>query len=484
MRKFFLILILSWLTLLPIGASPKFEMRAVWLTTNWGLDWPSQPARTYTDMLQQQAELCNLLDEVASLGFNTIFFQARIKGEVFYNSNIEPWSHIVSGESGRSPGYDPLAFVIEECHKRGLECHAWFITIPAGSTKQAKRQGSNSLPARHPEMCIKFKNEWFIDPGHPHAADYIASIAEEVAHRYDIDGIHLDYIRYPGEYGNFPDNNTYNLYSEGESLQQWRQDNISHIVRTVCDVVKNIDDAIMVSTAPLGRYEIIDGLPPSDWVCTGSAAQDVALWLEYADNDFIVPMMYYPDVNYFPYLAQWVELTNSNGYVVAGLGAYRMEKREGNWSIEDLSHQIAASRHYGAAGQAFFRLQHLRQFPDLAHLLAGNYYRNPALIPPMPHADLSIETTPVENIQLHIGATGDTLVWQPAEGAIRYAVYASVTDSVDITDASQLIYTWATDTMVVFPPHQYASFAVTAIDRYRRESNPAKVNPPAKRNPF
>lgn len=482
MRKFFLLYICVISALCAV-ASPKYEMRAVWLTTNWGLDWPSQPAGNAREVERQQAELCRLLDEVEALGFNAVFFQARIKGEVFYTSDIEPWSRIVSGKSGRSPGYDPLAFAVAECHRRGMECHAWMITIPAGSVKQAKQQGSKALPARHPQMCVKLKGEWYLNPGHPDVAEYIASIAEEIADKYDVDGIHLDYIRYPDEQGAFPDTDTYRSYaSEGADLQQWRMENISHIVRTVCDAVKDVDEAIMVSTAPLGRYTSIEGLPPTEWCCTGGVAQDAVEWLAEGYNDFVAPMMYYRDNNYFPYLYDWVERTADEGCIVAGLGAYRMERSEGGWSLDDLQHQLQATRHYGAAGQAFFRTEHLLRFPDLAHFLIGDFYRYKALIPPM-HKVYAPLVVAAPEVELRSGYTGDTLEWKPVDAAVRYAVYASVSDSVDAEDAACLIHTWVTDTTVMLPAMRYKSFAVTAIDAYRRESEPCCINARKTRRP-
>lgn len=475
MRKIFIIYICV-ISAIAIFASPKYEMRAVWLTTNWGLDWPSQPARNAQEVQCQQEELCRLLDEVKLQGFNTVFFQARIKGEVFYNSDIEPWSRIISGRSGQSPGYDPLAFVVAECHRRGMECHAWMISIPVGSVKQVKQQGARAVPARHPEMCVKLKGEWYLNPGHPQVADYIASIAEEIADNYDVDGIHLDYIRYPDEMGAFPDADTYKRYAEeGVALQEWRMENISHIVCTVCDVVKEIDEAIMVSTAPLGRYTSIEGMPPTSWCCTGGVSQDAVQWLTDGYNDFAAPMMYYRDSNYFPYLNDWVERVAGEGYIVAGLGIYRMERSEGNWSLEDIQHQLQATRHYGAAGQAFFRLKHLLRFPDLAHFLVSDFYRCPALIPPMFKVQAPLAAT-IPDVKLQSGYTGDTLVWQPVDAAVRYAIYASVADSVDVEDAGNLIHTWITDTMVVLPAMRYKSFAVTAIDAYRRETEPCYIN--------
>ncbi len=472
MSRFFTLIILS-LSALYLQAStpaPKYEMRAVWLTTNWGLDWPSAPARNLREAEKQQIELSQLLDHVASIGINTVFFQARIRGEVFYPSAIEPWSAIVSGTAGKSPGYDPLAFVIDECHKRGMECHAWMVSIPTGSLRQAKRQGKRAVPTQHPELCVKLKGNWYLNPGHPGTATYLAQLAHEIVSHYDVDGIHLDYIRYPDEEGQFPDKETYKQYApKGTSLKEWRKENISRIVATVRERVKAIKEHVMVSTAPLGRYTSLPNQRHTEWTCTGGVAQDAIAWMQHGDNDFVAPMMYYKDENYFPYLVDWIERTGDDGFVVAGLGAYRLEATEGNWSLQEIEQQIAASRDYRAGGQAYFRLQQLLRFPDLAHLLAGKYYRYPALIPPMRRAS-GTPPQAVEQLQYHDGLHRDTLTWQPSASAVRYAIYASVTDTVDTGNPTQLIATWMTDTMIELPAHTYRSFAVTAIDAYRRES--------------
>lgn len=476
MRRYFLLVIYVLLGVMAM-ATPKYEMRAVWITTNWGLDWPKQPATDSRSIAMQQRDLRAMLDEVVSMGLNTVFFQARIRGEVFYASDIEPWSYIVSGTSGVSPGYDPLEFVIEECHRRGLECHAWLVTVPVGSVKQVQRQGKKSLPQRRPELCVKLKGEWYLNPGHPQAADYVASIAREIATRYAIDGIHFDYIRYPSECGNFPDAATYRQYApEGVSIEAWRIDNITRLVETVSREIKSIDKSIMVSTAPLGRYASLGDNPAEGFVCIGGASQDAVAWLAYGYNDFIAPMIYYKDDNYFPYVADWQQRVGEQGGVVAGLGAYRMDKGEGNWSLADLDSQIAATRRHAMAGQAYFRFQHLHNYASLAQLLKEKYYQHPALIPPMRTAD-EPEIAPIQAVQLHNGATADTLSWQPVAGAVRYAVYASAANSVDATDAAQLVATWVTDSRYIVPAGAYRSYAVTAIDAYRRESEPCCVIP-------
>ena len=135
------------MTMPEISAQNKHEIRAVWVTTNWGLDWPTSPANNQQNIRNQQKELLDILDSIQSLNMNTVLFQVRLRGDVIYPSAYEPWNYIMSGKSGRSPGYDPLAFAIEACHERGLECHAWIVCIPLGSDSQVRAHGKNSVVA-------------------------------------------------------------------------------------------------------------------------------------------------------------------------------------------------------------------------------------------------------------------------------------------------------------------------------------------------
>ena len=124
---------------------PKHEIRAIWLTTIYGLDWPHKPATSEAALKAQKQELCDILDRLAAANFNMVFLQVRMRGDVIYRSSIEPASRTFSGKYGVMPGYDPLAFAVEECHKRGMECHAWFVTFPVGTDKTVKEQGKLSV---------------------------------------------------------------------------------------------------------------------------------------------------------------------------------------------------------------------------------------------------------------------------------------------------------------------------------------------------
>ena len=175
--------------------SPKREFRGVWLTTLSGLDWPTAKANGISGIKSQQEELRNILDKLKAANFNAVVMQVRTRASEKYPSAIEPWDACLTGKYGVSPGYDPLAFAIEECHKRGLQFHAWLVAIPGNKSAQSKALGKMSLDKRRPDLCLKTSEGYMLNPGLAGTADYLASLCEEITKNYDIDGISLDYIR-------------------------------------------------------------------------------------------------------------------------------------------------------------------------------------------------------------------------------------------------------------------------------------------------
>ena len=175
-------------------ANNKHEVRAVWVTTIGGLDWPRSYAQSTHSIEKQKTELRDMLDRLKLANINTILLQTRVRATTIYPSDIEPWDGCMSGFPGKSPGYDPLAFAIEECHRRGMELHAWVVCIPIGKWNN---YGCRELRKRRPDLVKRIGDEGFVDPEKKASADYIAQICEEITRKYDIDGIHLDYIRYP-----------------------------------------------------------------------------------------------------------------------------------------------------------------------------------------------------------------------------------------------------------------------------------------------
>lgn len=481
MKKIVLFLLICLFAPEAIAVRPlKTEIRAVWLATVYGLDWPRAAATSESSRERQRQALCGMLDKLQEANFNTVFFQARLRGDVAYRSAIEPFSYVFTGKEGGSPGYDPLAFAVEECHKRGMECHAWFVTFPLGKEEHVRMLGKQSVVKRMPQLCRKHNGEWFLDPGVPGTSDYILSLVREIVENYDIDGIHFDYIRYPEKATSFPDKKAFRRYGEKNKLDDWRRDNINKMVARIYDAVKAMKPWVQVSSSPLGKYSRIPEVPDAGWTAYESVFQDPCQWFRAGKQDMILPMMYYLHKNFFPFVDNWV--ANSNGrLVVPGLGAYRLTKGEADWSLNDLTDQIDYSRYYGGAGCAFFRAGNiLSNEKGIYDELKNHYYLYPAQLPPLKWLDDSVPRAPRE---IRVERKGDELrlSWDKPAAETRdltYTVYCTTKDTLDLGDPKNILATCChgNELFITVPEGQEAgyTFAVTSSTRYHIESLPSR----------
>lgn len=468
-----------------IKASSKYEIRAAWITTIGGLDWPTVKATSAYGIKRQKEELCKQLDMLKEANFNTVLFQTRLRGDVIYPSIYETFAESLAGKTGRNPGYDPLKFAIEECHKRGMEIHAWMVCIPAGNDRQVKLLGKQSVVKKKPTMCIHFKRAWYLDPGNPETAKYLAAIAKEITMNYDIDGIHLDYIRYPENAENFPDGKTFRKYGKGKTISQWRRDNITSIVREIYNDVKLIKPWVKVSSSPVGKYDDTRRYSSKGWNAYNAVYQDAKLWLKTGIHDAIFPMMYFRDNHFYPFALDWEE--NKHGrFVVPGLGIYFLKQKAHEWDINEIMRQIYFTRRNGLDGQAFFRNEFLmKNTCGLTDSLKCRFYTYPAAVPPMVWQDSIAPAQPVNGV---ISFRNDSVMinWDKADSSkteeASYRIYASDFYPVDINDGKNIICL----------KHKSNSFhysskdgkikrfwAITATDRYGNESSPLEINRPA-----
>ncbi len=466
--------------------APKHEVRAAWVTAVYGLDWPRTRAVTPSSILKQKEELIEILDQLQAAHFNTVLFQTRTRGDVIYDSQIEPYNAILTGKMGVSPGYDPLTFAVEECHKRGMECHAWVVTIPLGNRKHVASLGPKSVVKRKPAICVPYKREYFLNPGHPDTKLYLRSIVEEIVSSYDVDGVHFDYLRYPERVGNrFADQREFRRYGNGRSLDQWRRDNLSELVRTLYGAVKALKPWVKVSSSPVGKYNDTPRYSSRGWNAFQTVYQDVQGWLGEGIQDQIYPMLYFRGNNFYPFALDWQE-QSCGRHVVPGLGIYFLDPREGNWSLSDIKRQMQFCRTHGLAGEAHYRVKYLMDNTQgLYDLLATNDYRYPALQPPMPWLDNQAPSTP-DSLRVEPIAPGYLqLTWSPStdndlRNAPRYVVYGSTTTPVDTSQSRHIIAASVTDTTFVYAPlhplEAFTHFAVSAIDRYGNESAPRQIS--------
>ena len=479
MRTFLLIFISLLFITIKTAAQPKHEIRATWITTLGGMDWPRNKATNANGIRRQQQELRDILDQLKEANFNTVMLQTRLRGDLIYPSAFETFPEALTGKTGRNPGYDPLAFAIEECHKRGMELHAWIVTIPVGNHRQIKLLDKYSVVRKNRKICKQHQGSWYLDPGHPGTADYLAGIVREIVSRYDVDGVHFDYIRYPENARRFPDKDTHRKYGKGKDLKQWRRENITAIARRLHAEVKQLKPWVKVSSSPVGKFKDTNRYSSFGWNAYETVYQDAQGWLKEGIHDALFPMMYFKDNHFYPFALDWKE--NDNGrWVVPGLGIYFLSPKEQDWPIDEVSRQLHFTRQTGLAGHAYFRNRFLLDnVKGIFDELKNDFYTTPALVPPMTWQDSIAPSAPTEPFY-ELQTNGEVkLAWSASKDnhdlPVVYHLYASSNYPVDTNNANNLLATYLKGNQITLPDGE-GYFAVTAADRYGNESAPLALN--------
>ena len=444
---------------LSIAAQPKYEVRAVWLTTLGGLDWPKSYAHDGMGIQRQQEDLCHILDQLKAINVNTVLFQTRVRATTAYPSELEPWEGSLSGVPGKTPGWDPLQFAIDECHRRGMELHAWVVAIPIGKWNTI---GCKTMRKWYPSLVKRIGDEGYMNPEAYGTADYIANICEEITTRYDIDGIHLDYIRYPETW-------------KGRKYHE----NITRIVRSVNHRVKRHKPWVKMSCSPIGKYGNLSRYRSGGWDAYNRVAQDAQGWLREGLMDQLYPMMYFSGNNFYPFAIDWQEQSYGRT-IVSGLGTYMLHPYERNWPLSEVKRQLSVTRELGI-GHCHFRTKFLLDNVKGVYDLMRQTDRHPALIPPMTWAQRIAPSAPTR-LNVERTAGGDNLSWSGAQDCsdgpyLLYNIYASTEEPVDISRAENLIATRRTATTLSIrrkADKPMLHYAVTVLDRYGNESQPIR----------
>lgn len=414
----------------PWVSPAKEEMRGVWLTTIYGLDWPQRAANTAEAIRRQKDELCRILDRLQREKFNTVFFQVRHRGDVIYPSAIEPQSTVFTG-TGR-PDYDPLDFALKECHKRGLAFHAWLVVTPLGPDRHIRSLGSKSVKNQHPEWCVRHNNLWYLNPGVPEARKYFASIVSEIVNKYPVDGIHLDYMRYPEKAKSFADAATHKRFGGSMSLETWRRRNLSDLMADVHQAATEKTPWVSLSVATLGRLRQLAGVRGGNWTAYEGVYQDPVVWAREGTVDFLVPMMYYRDDLFYPFLEDWKAQLPTLP-IVPGLATYRVVDNS-NWPPKVIADQIDSARSLGFAGVCFFREEQIRHESNgLPQIIRERFAED---VVPMPvHRKGSVLPKTAEAPRLTRRPDGQIEVrWNKTAGetsAVHYRLFVRKFDSAD-----------------------------------------------------
>lgn len=440
----------------------KREFRGVWIATVGNIDWPSKPGLPAE---KQKAELAAILDKAAELKLNAVIFQVRPMADALYESKLEPWSEYLTGTSGKSPGYDPLAFAVQEAHKRGLELHTWFNPYRARHPSAKSPATEDHITRRRPEIAKPYGTHHWMNPTHPDVQNHSLAVILDVVKRYDIDGIHIDDYFYPykeknaaGQIIPFPDDDTWEAYQKAGgklSRDDWRRDAVNTFVKRMYAETKKLKPWVKVGISPFGiwRPGHPAGIAGLDQFAELYA--DAKLWLNEGWVDYFAPQLYWSiasEKQSFPKLLDWWASENTKKrHLWPGLYTNRVTGSTKGWAAKELTDQISLTRKQtGSVGAIHFSAKALLRNTGDINVDLKKTYVDPALVPespwlaegpPPPKPDvtrLMRDGKPVLRIKAGEG-TRFIVVQQLAGEAWKTNVYGAATESLTIPDSGRTV---------------------------------------------
>ncbi len=421
--------------------SPKREFRGVWFTTVYNIDWPSTQGTGKEVTKAQQAEIDRYLDRFAELRLTTVCFQVRSLADAMYRSSYEPWSASLTGTRGVDPGWDPLAYVVEGCHRRGMECYAWVNPFRWSAGPDYDTPFDRAF--KTDGMLLKYDKYTVFNPALSASHSHILNVCREIVENYDIDGMLFDDYFYPN---NIPEDETaddYRLYSqmaiEGQSIGDWRRDNINFLVTEIAEMIARTRPEVRFGIGPAGVAGKADTSAPRHGVtpCPVKAADwqyatiysDPLAWLAEGSIDFISPQLYWPTTHatapYEPLTRWWSDVAHRfERHHYASQSLSSLKKGEA-LTGQEVASQVELNRRFSrneAPGSCYFSAKPL--LGALGDELKQTVYSQKALSPAVDWK-YKLKYGPVKDIE----TDGGSLSWSGVEPArrgsiVKYSVYA------------------------------------------------------------
>jgi len=375
------------------------EFRGVWVASVKNIDWPSKPGLTTE---QQKSELITLLDRARQLRLNAVLLQVRPSCDALYASQLEPWSEYLTGQMGRAPSpyYDPLAFAVEEAHKRGLELHAWFNPYRARHSAAFSGLSGGHISKTKPQVVRTYGKSLWLDPGEREVQEHSLNVVLDVVRRYDIDGVHFDdyFYPYPEKAANgavlpFPDWSSWKRYRDGGGRLErddWRRENVNLFIVRVSQAVRAAKPWVRFGISPFGIWR--PGFPAQ---IKGLDAHDVLYadarkWLREGWVDYLAPQLYWGEekreTSFNALLDWWLSENAQQRHVWPGLDISRVGRSRGPEEIVD---QVRATREKAMTdGNIHWGVRALTENRrGLADSMSGGIYERLALTPAVPWID-------------------------------------------------------------------------------------------------
>lgn len=479
---------------LPMSSGVKREVRSVWMATVWALDWPSSTSSTTA----QKNEMVKYLDVLQKNNFNAVYFQVRTMSDAFYKSSYEPWSSYLTGTRGKDPGWDPLAFVVEECHKRGMECHAWvnpyrFSTGSNWSTAQDQALKSAGMLLAYTKS--DGKTTTILNPGLESVRKRIVDVCKEIISNYDVDGLVFDDYFYPEGIPVTSSAGDYDLWQKsGASMTfgDWRRNNVNQMVADVYKMVQHQKPYVRFGISPAGAACTSDAVAAkhgidrcpvaSDWQYDGIFSDPVA-WLEAGTIDYISPQLYWKTnhkTNPFGPMTKWWSYVakhfGRHHYASHSISFLNSSNTTSDW--EEIGKQVQFSRDYTeneAPGAVFYSAAYVtgKKQSGFGEWLQVNKFQNKALTPAIDWKKSDLEKVQVSALSKR----ATVLSWAGVDN-VRYSVYA-VPESVNVETLdsnipAEYLLGVSYKTTYTMPDDKKSgyNYAVCVLDRYGNEYEP------------
>ena len=485
-----IIMFLSALMLTVASEAQKREMRGAWIQC---VNGQFQGIGTK----KMQSTLTYQLDELQKDGVNVIIFQVRPECDALYESKLEPWSRFLTGQQGKAPSpyWDPLQWMITECHKRGMELHAWINPYRA-KTKTTKQLASNHIAVRKPMNCFSYDDLFILNPGIAENRDFICEVAKDIVSRYDVDGIHMDdyFYPYPVKGETIPDAEQFRQFSNGiKDINDWRRYNVNLFIEQFYKTVHETKPWVKVGISPFGIYRNKKSSPiGSETNGTQNYDDlyaDILLWVNNGWLDYNVPQIYWEIGNKaadYETLINWWSRHASGRPLIIGEDVERTVKYSDPQNAN--SHQLPAKMRLHRQLPAvkgtvlWYAKAAVDNVGNYGTALRNNYWRYPALQPSMPFISDKApkKVTKVKPIWT---SDGYVLFWTAPKGknwqdeAVKYVVYRfAAGEKVDINDPSKIVAVTATTycKLPYIDGKQKYTYVVSALNRLQNESKVVK----------
>ncbi|MDR0938953.1 MAG: family 10 glycosylhydrolase [Mediterranea sp.] len=470
-----------------VSRYPKREFRGAWIQAVNG-QFRGVPTETLKRTLVAQ------LNSLREAGINAIIFQVRPEADALYASQYEPWSRYLTGTQGQAPSplWDPMLFMVEECHKRGMEFHAWLNPYRA-KTSLKNELAPSHVYREHPEWFVVYGDQLFFDPALPACRDYICQVVSDVVSRYDVDAIHIDdyFYPYPKPGLDFPDDASYARYGGGFANKgDWRRSNVNTLIKKLHDTIRGIKPWVKFGVSPFGIYRNQKSDP------LGSATNglqnyddlyaDVLLWAREGWIDYNIPQIYW-EIGHkaadYETLVRWWATHSENRPLFIGQSVLNTVQHAdpANPSINQLPHKMALQRAFQTIGGScqWYALAVVRNEGRYRDALMTEYHRYPALVPTFPFMDDKAPGKPRKMKKMRMDDGADVLFWTAPKAktemdrAIQYVVYRfDNKEDVDLDNPSNIVAI-THDTFYKLPEGNGKTkcrYVVTALDRLHNES--------------